>query len=129
MRASSRARAPRQRLLACAAILAAAAGRAPAQTPDRPPNVVLIFSDDQGMADLGDFGTADVITPSLDALAARGVRLSQMYAAAPVCSPSRAALLTGRVPQRCGVPGNVSPGGPGLPGSEVTLAEALQAHG
>ena len=93
------------------------------------PNVVVILSDDQGTVDLGACGTEDVVTPNLDGLAARGVRFTQWYAAAPLCSPSRAALLTGRAPQRCGVPGNVSPGGPGLPGAEVTLAEALKAEG
>ncbi len=94
-----------------------------------PPNVVLIFSDDQGSVDLGCYGSPDIETPHLDELAASGLRFTQFYVAAPICSPSRAALLTGRYPQRAGVPGNVPPGGPGLPQEQVTLAEMLQGAG
>ena len=89
------------------------------------PNVILILSDDQGTVDLGACGTADVVTPNLDALAARGVRFTRFYAASAICSPSRAGLLTGRYPQRAGVPGNVWPGGPGLRGEETTIAEVF----
>jgi len=95
----------------------------------RPPNVILILSDDQGTVDLGACGAEDLHTPHLDALAERGVRFTQLYAAAPVCSPSRAALLTGRYPQRAGVPGNVGPRAEGLPLEEVTLAEVLRERG
>ncbi|KAA3612457.1 MAG: hypothetical protein DWQ01_04750 [Planctomycetota bacterium] len=99
------------------------------QLPEPPPNVILILSDDQGTADLGAFGTEDVVTPHLDALADRGVRFTQFYAASSICSPSRASLLTGRYPHRAGVGGNVSPGGHGLPFTETTLAEWFQGHG
>ena len=75
---------------------------------EQPPNVILIYTDDQGTVDLNCYGAKDLITPELDKLATQGVRFSQFYAAAPVCSPSRAAVLTGRFPQRAGVPGNVS---------------------
>jgi len=97
----------------------------------RRPNVVLILADDQGSVDVNCYGADDLITPHLDALAARGIRFTQFYAAAPVCSPSRAALLTGRVPQRAGVPGNVSskPGRPGMPAEQVTIAEMMRDAG
>ena len=72
--------------------------------PARQPNVIVIFTDDQGSVDLGCYGTKDIQTPHLDALAAKGTRFTQFYAAAPVCSPSRAGLLTGRYPVRAGVP-------------------------
>ena len=91
------------------------------------PNVIVIMTDDQGTADLGAAGAKDVETPHLDALASRGVRFSQFYAAAPVCSPSRAALLTGRHPFRAGVPSNI--GAQGMPGREITIAEMLRSAG
>lgn len=96
------------------------------------PNVVVIFIDDLGSADLGCCDAEDMVTPHLDALADGGFRFTQFYAAAPVCSPSRAALLTGRYPVRCGVPGNAgSPSGApgGLPPEEITLAEMFKAAG
>src|SRR5688572_20735499 len=69
---------------------------------DRPPNVVLIVSDDQGYNDLG-LTNPEVITPALDRLAREGVRLTSFYVAWPACTPSRGAMLTGRYPQRNGV--------------------------
>ncbi len=69
----------------------------------RKPNVIFILTDDQGYGDLSCMGAADFKTPHLDALAAKGVRFSSMYSASPVCSPSRAALLTGRYPGNAGV--------------------------
>ena len=86
------------------------------------PNVIVIFTDDQGTIDAKCFGATDLVTPGIDSLAQRGVRLTQFYAAAPVCSPSRAGLLTGRYPVRAGVPGNVSSqkGGTGMPPEQVT---------
>ncbi|MFP6765437.1 MAG: sulfatase-like hydrolase/transferase [Planctomycetaceae bacterium] len=95
------------------------------------PNVILIYTDDQGTVDANCYGARDLITPTIDGLAASGVRFTQFYAAAPVCSPSRAAVLTGRVPQRAGVPGNVSSrkGGAGMPPEQVTIAELLRGAG
>lgn len=96
------------------------------------PNVILILADDQGSVDAGCYGAMDLHTPHTDALAAHGVRFTQFYAAAPVCSPSRAGALTGRWPVRAGVPGNCAsqPGGRGaLPASEVTLAEMFRDAG
>ena len=98
---------------------------------DERPNVVLIYTDDQGTIDLNCYGATDLQTPHLDALARRGVRFTQFYSAAPVCSPSRAALLTGRYPQRAGVPGNVSSrrGHPGMPPEQITFAEVMKSAG
>jgi arylsulfatase A-like enzyme len=68
----------------------------------RPPNILLIVSDDQGYNDLGCFGSTEVKTPNLDRLAAGGVRLTSFYVTWPACTPSRGSLLTGRYPQRNG---------------------------
>lgn len=98
----------------------------------RKPNVVVIYTDDQGSIDVNAYGAKDLVTPAMDSLCRDGVRFTQFYAAAAVCSPSRAALLTGRVPVRAGVPGNVSshPGGRGaLPADQVTMAEMFKAAG
>lgn len=95
------------------------------------PNVLVILTDDQGSIDLNCYGAKDLATPHLDALAARGVRFTQFYSAAPVCSPSRAGLLTGRYPQRAGVPGNVSSekGRAGMPSEQITMAEMMKSAG
>lgn len=99
---------------------------------ERRPNVLLIVADDQGSVDMGCYGAKDLHTPHMDGLAARGVRFTQFYSAAPVCSPSRAGTLTGRWPVRAGVPGNCASqkGGKGaLPPGEVTLAEMFRDAG
>ena len=98
----------------------------------RKPNVVVIYTDDQGSIDVNAYGSKDLITPAMDSLCRDGIRFTQFYSAAAVCSPSRAALLTGRVPNRAGVPGNVSshPGGRGaLPTDQVTMAEIFKDAG
>lgn len=93
------------------------------------PNVVLIIADDLGYGDLGCYGSK-IQTPRLDGMASEGVRFTEYCAAAPVCSPSRAALLTGRYPVRVGVPGVLWPDSPnGLPDTEKTLAQLLQDRG
>lgn len=118
------------RILWTAALLIAAGMGSVLAEADRP-NVLLIYSDDQGAVDLGCYGSADLETPHLDTLARRGVRFSQMYAPSAICSASRAGLLTGRYPVRAGVPGNVSSmkGRPGMPTEEVTIAEMLRSAG
>ena len=97
------------------------------------PNVLLIFTDDQGTLDMNCYGSEDLQTPHMDALAASGTRFTQFYAAAPVCSPSRAGLLTGRSPLRAGLPGNVPipirQEGAGLPTEEITIAEMMRDGG
>jgi arylsulfatase A-like enzyme len=77
-----------------------------AAAESRRPNVIFIMADDQGSVDAGCYGAADLKTPAVDGLAASGVRFTQFYSAAPVCSPSRAGLLTGRYPWLVGMPNN-----------------------
>ncbi|NXN99257.1 ARSA Arylsulfatase, partial [Rhinopomastus cyanomelas] len=95
------------------------------------PNFVLLLADDLGYGDPGSYGHPSSATASLDRLAARGLRFTDFYSSSPVCSPSRAALLTGRFQMRSGVyPGVFYPGSRGgLPLSEVTIAEVLKAEG
>lgn len=95
------------------------------------PNVVLILMDDGGVGDIGAYGSNDIRTPNIDALAAQGVRATAGYSAAPMCSPSRAALMTGRYPQRFGFENNAGPAYPhyGLPLDETTIASALKSIG
>lgn len=122
-------------LFAAAALLIAGFMASPststAVAAERKPNVIIIYSDDQGSIDTNAFGATDLATPNLDDLARRGVRFTQMLAPAPICSASRAGLLTGRFPVRAGVPGNVSSdrGTSGMPPSEVTIADMLQGAG
>ena len=101
-----------------------------ADSPSQP-NVILIYADDQGTIDAGCYGAKDLLTPHLDELAVRGIRWTQFYSAAPVCSPSRAAVLTGRYPQRAGLAGNAGsqPGSEGMPAAQVTMAEVFKAAG
>lgn len=95
---------------------------------ERPPNVVLIVSDDQGFGDVDCYGAEDLRTPNLDALAGSGVRFTQFYTAAPICSPARAALLTGLYPQRAGLANNAY-AGTGLPPERTTIAESFREAG
>ncbi len=75
----------------------------PAQSKKQPPNILLILADDLGWADLGCYGSPFYETPNLDKLAANGIRFTQHYATSPVCSPTRASLLTGKYPVKTGV--------------------------
>jgi arylsulfatase A-like enzyme len=105
------------------------------------PNVIIILADDQGSVDAGCYGAKDLVTPGVDALAAHGVRFTQFYSAAPVCSPSRAGLLTGRYPWLVGMPNNgAAPPteadeqldtltGEGLLAGERTLADMFRGAG
>jgi len=106
------------------------------------PNIVFILFDDLGYGDLGATGSEIIATPAIDALAEQGLSLTQFYAPAPVCTPSRAGFLTGRLPLRAGLPSVVFPEGSPmniphrfsgtnihLPREEITLAEVLQASG
>lgn len=99
-----------------------------AQPP--PPNIVWIWADNLAYGDLGVYRSDHVKTPVIDRLAAEGARFTQYYVAHTVCSPSRAALLTGRQPFRVGIVDVLRPDGPsGLPADEITLAEALRGQG
>ncbi len=102
---------------AASAALAAPQGR-------RRPNFVIFLADDLGCHDLGCWGAEDLRTPHIDALASSGARFTNWYAAAPVCAPSRASLLTGRYPIRAGVPNN----GPALRPAERTIASLLRSE-
>jgi len=98
--------------------------------PRRPPNFIIILADDQGYGDLGSYGHPTIRTPNLDRMAAEGQRWTSFYAA-PVCTPSRAQLMTGRLAVRTGLAGGVlfpdSTGG--LQPTEITIAEVLKARG
>ncbi len=98
------------------------------------PNIVIIYADDLGYGDLGCYGHPTIRTPNLDRMASEGMRFTSFYSAAEVCTPSRAALLTGRLPLRSGMCSNTrrvlfpnSAGG--LPEGEITLAEGLKPRG
>ena len=80
------------------------------------PNIILIYADDLGYGDLGFTGSKAIRTPNIDKLASQGVVLSNYHSASPVCSPSRAGLLTGRLPPRAAVPEDVRHGLPERPG-------------
>ncbi len=99
--------------------------------PKGPPNVVIIFTDDQGFGDLSCYGHPTIHTPHIDRLAADGAKLTQFYVASPVCSPSRAALLTGCYPKRVGMHKHVifPQYDYGLHTDEVTIADMLREQG
>ena len=104
------------------------------QAATRPkPNFIVIVTDDQGIGDVGCYGHPEVRTPNLDRLAASGMRFSQWYSNAPICSASRAALLTGQFPDRAGVkgalPSEPSWDVPGLRAGEITLPRLLSERG
>ncbi|MGH9369934.1 MAG: sulfatase, partial [Vicinamibacterales bacterium] len=113
-----------------------------AHSQSRPPNIVFILADDLGINDLGAYGRRDHPTPNLDRLAARGLRFTTAYVASPICSPSRAAIMTGRVPARLHIT-TFLPGRPDapsqkvlhpairqqLPLDETTIAERLRSAG
>jgi arylsulfatase A-like enzyme len=96
------------------------------------PNIVLILTDDLGYADLGCFGSHDIRTPAIDGLAREGVRFTNCYSNAPVCSPTRAALMTGRYQQRFGIEYvfyGARTEGKGLSPAEPTLPRMLKSAG
>lgn len=100
-----------------------------------PPNIVIILADDLGFGDLGCYGHPKFKTPRIDQMATEGAKLTQFNCPAPFCAPTRASLMTGRYPFRCGMTQNPAPdGGPAadaiaLPESEVTLAQVLKKVG
>lgn len=94
------------------------------------PNIVFIMADDLGYGDIGAFGAKDIRTPNIDGLAQKGIKFTEFYCPSPVCSPTRAGLLTGRYPRRMGIDGVFFPESfTGIPSSEVTIAEALKEQG
>ena len=97
----------------------------------RQPNVILIYTDDQGSVDLNCYGAKDLYTPRLDQLAKEGIRFTQFYSAAPVCSPREPRCSRGRFPQHAGVTETWSSqqGHGGMPAHQTTMAELLKASG
>ncbi|MCL4691661.1 MAG: sulfatase-like hydrolase/transferase, partial [Candidatus Hydrogenedentes bacterium] len=101
-----------------------------AKSVKRRPNFVIVLCDDLGYGDLGCYGHPTIETPRLDRFAEEGLRLTDCYAAAPVCSPSRAGMLTGRNPYRCNIPDWIPEGSPiHLQRNEVTVATLLRDAG
>lgn len=100
-----------------------------------PPNIIVIFADDLGYGDLGVFGHPSIKTPNIDRMAMEGKRWTNFYVGASVCTPSRAALLTGRLPVRSGTDSKDGPrvffpnSAGGLPPGEITIAEVLKEKG
>ncbi|HVE40769.1 MAG TPA: sulfatase [Planctomycetota bacterium] len=118
------------RLLLASLLLGAASEPQQAEKP----NIVVIFADDLGYGDLGCYGHPTIRTPNLDRMAAEGMRFTDFYVAAPVCTPSRAALLTGRYAVRSGMASEkrrvlFPNSGGGLPDGEITIAEGLKTKG
>lgn len=94
------------------------------------PNIIILFADDLGYGDLSCYGHPTIRTKNLDAMAREGLRFTSFYAAASVCTPSRAGLLTGRYPIRSGMHHNTGPGSSrGIPQSEILLSELLKTQG
>ena len=96
----------------------------------RPPNVVIVFTDDQGYGDLSCFGSTDIPTPNIDRLAEEGMRFTNFYVSQPVCSASRSSLLTGCYANRVGISGALVPNTRhGLDPDETTIAEVVKPLG
>jgi len=113
-------------LIATAALLPAVRG----QAADALPNVVIVFTDDQGYGDLGCFGAKDFATPNIDRLAKEGVRFTDFHVSQPVCSASRASLLTGCYANRLGIHGALGPNARhGIHANETTIAEICKSRG
>ena len=124
----------KKEILFCLALLICLLPACNTETENKLPNFVIIFCDDLGYGDIGPFGHPTIKTPNLDRLASEGQRWTSFYVAASVCTPSRAGLMTGRLPIRSGMcddrervlfPNSTG----GLPQSEITLAEALNQNG
>ncbi len=112
-------------LLGLPVTLDAAEGR----QPPAKPNILLFYADDLGYGELGCYGSQEVPTPQIDSIAANGIRFTSGYVSAPLCSPSRAGLATGRYQQRFGHENNNMAPGHGLPLTETTVANRLKALG
>ena len=111
-------------------LLGAGAGGTVSAAPEKPPNIVLILTDDQGYADVGKFGAEGFTTPNLDRMAEAGAVFRNFHVAQPVCSASRAGLMTGCYPNRIGIGGALGPQDTkGISDQEETLAQLLKSRG
>ncbi|MGA0327306.1 MAG: sulfatase-like hydrolase/transferase, partial [Limisphaerales bacterium] len=115
-------------------VAGAAAGPLPVPAMANQPNLIVILADDLGYGDLSCYGNKRFETPSLDQMASEGMRFTDFHSSGPVCSPTRAGLLTGRYQQRSGIPGVINAAFQanrhhGLSPEEWTFAEALQGQG
>jgi arylsulfatase A len=116
--------------LVFAYVVAFAAVLVPTALAQAKPNIIIIFADDQGYEDIGCFGSPLIKTPNMDRMAVEGTRFTDFYSANSVCSPSRAALLTGSYPTRVSVPGVLFPRhSTGLSTKEITIADLLKTKG
>ena len=116
--------------LLTALLLASLAALQAADAPKQKPNLVIIFTDDMGYADIGAYGCKDIPTPHLDRLAAEGTRFTSAYTVAPICVPSRMGLMSGKFPARFGVFNNVyTPEENQLWMQQTTLADVLKSRG
>lgn len=93
---------------------------------NKKPNIIIVFTDDQGYQDLGCYGSPNIKTPNIDQMAAEGLRYTDFYVASSVCSPSRAALLTGKLPKNNGVPAVFFQDERGMDSVQITIAEVLK---
>jgi len=119
------------RIVTCVFAMAVLSATSQASDHIAPPNVILVLTDDLGYADIGCYGATKVKTPNIDRLAAGGIRFTDFHTAASICSPSRAAFLTGAYPQRAGLYMGINPIRRahwflGLDPSEITLAEQFK---
>jgi uncharacterized sulfatase len=118
----------RARLIVSLALLLAAA--ACAQEAQQSPNFVLLLADDLGYGDLSSYGHPTISTPRIDRMAEEGLRLTSFYVSAPICTPTRISLLTGRYPMRSGLHRVIfPPDEAGIPSDEISLAEGLKGRG
>lgn len=121
------------KLVGAGSAVVALGGTLPARAQARKPNVIVILADDLGYADTGFQGAKDLITPNIDSIASNGATFTDAYVSAPMCSPSRAGILTGVYQQRFGHEFNPGPTGMdanfGMPVSQTTLAQRMKAAG
>jgi len=116
--------------LLLALLIIALPNHAEAAAPPAKPHFIVILADDLGYGDLGCYGAKSLTTPHLDRMAREGMRFTDFCVAAPLCSPSRVALLSGRYPQRVGIPGGIGPkSNSGIAASEKLLPEILRDQG
>src|SRR3954451_19739313 len=124
-----------KRILIAAGFLLTTVTDLTAAESGRRPNVIILLADDLGYGDLACFGNRKFKTPRLDRMAAEGARLTQFNTPTPFCAPTRASLLTGRYPTRCGLTSNPTPDSNvqsnelGLPAAEKTIAELFKNAG